>query len=80
MPAIHRYRLVRMTTGGFDVWGPCPDCRNWTLETPALTPPVEVEAVLQEHARECPRLQAALSARVFGPDGPALGRVPVGYL
>jgi len=43
---------------GFDVYGPCPGCDNWSLQAPALEDGAVVDAILWEHADECPWLEA----------------------
>lgn len=54
------------------IYGPCPGCGNWTLETHGKTHPATVEQAMQEHARECPPL-AELAGRYLT----AIAVVPV---
>jgi heme A synthase len=47
------------------VLGPCPGCDAWQLEYGADVTPAEVEAVLREHANECPPLLAMAIRQVM---------------
>lgn len=41
--------------GGW-VYGPCPGCDNWQIECPIDEDLSAVEAILAQHAAECPWL------------------------
>lgn len=39
-------------------YGPCPGCQAFGVEADGDVWPHEIEAVLREHAEECPRLKS----------------------